>query len=88
VKNLKVLLEWFPLVALITSLGEAARGVPRVHAALQVLRFVAAKTDLKQDDQLVQLFEAILLTEQGRALVDYLSDEINKVVEATNHADK
>jgi hypothetical protein len=86
-KNLKVLLEWFPLVALVTSLGDAPRGVPRVIAALQIVRFIAGKTDIKQDDELVQLFENILLTEQGRALVDYLSSEINKVMEAVNVAE-
>lgn len=85
-KNLKLLLDWFPLVALVTAMGESPRGNARVLAALQVLRFVAAKTAVPQDDKLVSLVEGILLTEQGRALVDYLSDEINKVIEATNNA--
>lgn len=83
-KNLKVLLEWFPLVALITAVGEAKRGNQRVLAAMQCVRFLASKTQIEQDDKAVQLVEAVLLTEQGRALVDYLSDEINKVIEATN----
>lgn len=87
-KNLKVLLEWFPLVGLVTTLGDAPRGIPRVLAALQVFRFIAAKTDIEQDDKLIQLVENIMLTEQGRALVDYLSDEIHKVVEAANNANK
>lgn len=86
-KNLKVLLEWFPLVALVTALGDSPKGVPRVLAALQIIRFVAGKTAIKQDDELVQLFENILLTEQGRALVDYLSSEINKLMEAVNVAE-
>lgn len=86
-KNLKVLLEWFPLVALVTALGDSPKGVPRVLAALQIIRFIAGKTDIKQDDELVQLFENILLTEQGRALVDYLSSEINKLMEAVNVAE-
>ena len=85
-KNLKLLLEWFPLVALVTTLGEAKRGVPRVLAALQCVRFVAGKTAIEQDDKLVQLVENVLLTEPGRALVDYLSDEIHKVIEAANNA--
>lgn len=83
-KNLKLLLDWFPLVALVTAMGESQRGNPRVLAALQVIRFVAGKTDMPQDDKLVSLVEAIVLTEPGRALVEYLSDEINKLVEASN----
>jgi len=86
-KNLKLLLEWFPLVALVTALGDSPRGVPRVLAALQIIRFIAGKTDIRQDDELVDLFEDILLTEQGRALVDYLSSEIHRVMEAVNVAE-
>lgn len=85
-KNLKILLEWFPLVALVTALGDSPRGIARVLAALQIVRFVAGKTAIKQDDELVQLVENVMLTEQGRALVDYLSSEIHKIMEAANAA--
>lgn len=85
--NVRLLLEWFPLVPLVTALGDAPAGLPRVMAALQCVRFVAGKTSVKQDDELVHLIEEILLTQQGRALVDYLSAEIAKLLEAAN-ADK
>lgn len=83
-KNLSVVLEWFPIIAMVTALGEAQRGVPRVMAALQILRFVAAKTSIQQDDQLLAMLEAICLTSEGRAVIDYVSDEIAKILAAAN----
>jgi hypothetical protein len=83
-KNLRLLMEWFPLIGLVTSLGEAERGVPRVMAALQVLRYLAGKTHMRQDDELVRLIENVMLTEQGRALIDYTSDQIHGLLEKAN----
>lgn len=83
-KNLRLLMEWFPVVGLVTALGESERGVPRVMQALQILRFLATKTSIRQDDELVRLVENVMLTEQGRALIDYCSDEIHKFTEAAN----
>jgi hypothetical protein len=86
-KNLRLVMHWFPLIPLLTAMGEAPRGVPRVMAALQVLRFLAAKTELRQDDELVRLLENILLTEQGRALIDYVSDEIHNLAVKVSNVD-
>jgi hypothetical protein len=61
--------------------------VPRTLAALQILRFVAAKTAIKQDDELLMLLEGVVLTEQGKALVDYVSEQIAALMEPAN-ADK
>lgn len=83
-KNLRLVMEWFPIVGLVTAMGEAKRGVPRVMQALQVLRFLATKTHIRQDDELVRLVENVMLTEQGRALIDYCSDEIHKFTEAAD----
>jgi hypothetical protein len=65
----------------VTALGESSPGVPRVLAAVQILRFVTAKTSIPEDDRLVALIENIVLTEQGRALVDYLAEQIRRVTE-------
>lgn len=83
-KNLRLLLDWLPAVALVNALGEAAPGLPRVVAAMQLLRFVAGRTAIKQDDEVLLLLENILLTEQGRALVEYISVEIKRVMENVN----
>jgi len=86
-KQVGTLVEWFPLVGLVTALGDARPGVPRTLAALQILRFVAAKTAIKQDDELLMLLEGVVLTEQGKALVDYVSEQIAALMEPAN-ADK
>lgn len=83
-QNLRLLLEWFPLVPLVTAMGDARPGLPRVIAAMQVLRFIAGKTAIKQDDELLRLLEDVLLTEQGRALVEYASEEVRRLLEQTN----
>ena len=82
--NLKRMMEWFPAIALFTALGEAPRGVPRVLAALALLRFVAAKTSIKQDDQLLARLEAICLTSEGKALIDFISEEIASLLKLPN----
>jgi hypothetical protein len=83
-RNLKQLIEWFPMIALITHLGDAPRGVPRVQAAIQVLQFLAGKTEIRQDDEVLRLLQDVLLTDQGRRLVDYVADEIRKLSEPVN----
>lgn len=83
-KNLGTVIEWFPIISLVTALGDAPRGVPRVLAAMQVLRFVAAKTTVKADDELLVKLEAICLTTEGRALIDYISDQIAALTVAAN----
>lgn len=83
-RNLRQLVEWFPMIALITHLGDASPGVPRVQAAIQVLQFLAGKTEIKQDDELLRLLQDILLTDQGRRLVDYVAAEIRLLSEPKN----
>ena len=75
-KQVAVLMEWFPLIGMVTALGDTQRGVPRVVATLQILRFVAAKTSIKQDDELLARLEAICLTPEGKVLIDYIADQI------------
>lgn len=82
--NLKVLLQWFPVIALLTQLGDAPAGAARAQAALNVLQFLAAKTQLRQDDELVRLLQQILLTDQGKQLVDYIAAEVRKLMESVN----
>lgn len=67
-----------------TTLGDSQPGVPRVMAAVQILRFVTSKTAMQEDDRLVLLIEAIVLTEQGRALIDYLAEQIQKLTRKAN----
>jgi hypothetical protein len=82
--RVNTLVEWFPVVGLLTALGEAKSGAPQVMAALQLLQFAAAKTPLQQDDELLRLLENIVLTEQGRALIEYLSTQIASLLEQSN----
>jgi hypothetical protein len=83
-RQAQTVLEWLPIVPLMTALGDSAPGVPRVMAAVQILRFVTSKTAMQEDDRLVLLIEAIVLTEQGRALIDYLADQIQKLTRKAN----
>lgn len=86
--QINLVVEWFPIVGLLTALAEAQRGVPRALSFLQLMQFVAAKTPLKQDDEVLKLIEEIVLTPQGRALIDYLSDQIAELMEQANAANR
>lgn len=83
-RQAQTVLEWLPIVPLMTTLGDSQPGVPRVMAAVQILRFVTSKTATQEDDRLVLLIEAIVLTEQGRALIDYLAEQIQKLTRKAN----
>lgn len=74
--KIKIVLEWSPAIGLATAVANAAPGRERVAAIMTLLAFATQRTKVTLDDDLVRLVEATLLTEQGGALVDYVSNLI------------
>jgi len=62
------------------AISSAEPGKDRVYRALDLLDFLAAKTPTKFDNDSLNLIRAVLLTPQGGDLLDYLADELNKVI--------
>lgn len=76
-QKLRLLIEWGPAVQLLTAIGVAPPGQPRVLAFVRLLKFASTKTDTPIDDEILAHVQAILLTREGIALVDYLSGLLN-----------
>jgi len=85
--NLKLLLQLLPLLQMITSLPDSPPGVKRVLAVIDIIEWVAKQTPFEHDDRIVGMIEDIVVTPEGKALVDYLCDQIGLLMERVNAAD-
>lgn len=72
-EKIRLLVEWSPLIGLVSAVTGASTPLDRALKIFAVLRWVAAKTDTPLDDDVVNLLEEILKTPEGQALFDYLS---------------
>jgi len=79
-----MILEWLPLYSLGMAVVDAAPGKAKALAVTKVLKFIAEKTPFVCDDELVDMVESIVQTEQGAALVDYLSQKVRGAMEEIN----
>jgi hypothetical protein len=80
-QKLRLLIEWGPAVQLLTAIGVSPPGQPRVLAFVRLLKFASTKTETTLDDELLNHIQAILLTKEGIALVDYVSNLLNGAAE-------
>jgi hypothetical protein len=80
-QKLRLLIEWGPAVQLLTAIGVSPPGQPRVLAFVRLLKFASTKTETTLDDELLAHIQAILLTKEGGALVDYVSNLLNGAAE-------
>jgi hypothetical protein len=71
--RLRILVEWSPVVSLAQAVSAAKTNQEKTLAIINVLEFLSSKTPVRFDDELLAKFEAILLTPQGAALVDWLA---------------
>lgn len=80
--KLKILVEWSPVVGLIQSVQSAQDQRAKTLAIVNVLEFLSSKTPVRFDDELLALIEAILLTPEGAALVDWVASLAVQVMES------
>ena len=74
--KLRLLVEWMPVLSAAQTVILSPAGSARVRAALEVLDIVADKTTTEADDQLVDLLKRVVMTNEGAALVDWISDKV------------
>lgn len=75
-QKLRLLVEWGPVLALASEVVSAEPGVARVQATLRVLDVVASKTQIREDDHLIELLRNVVNTEPGAAMIDWISDKV------------
>lgn len=81
IANISRILELLPVLALVQRIAGAQNVESRAHAAVELLRFLAAKTDTPLDDEFLAKLEPALRTSEGMALLVWLSQTVASVVE-------
>ena len=81
--KIRLLLEWLPALQLLSSIA-AKQGKDRAAEVTKLAEFLASKTETKVDDKLARLVSDIVLTPQAGALIDYVADLVNSVMESSN----
>jgi hypothetical protein len=71
--KLRILVEWSPVVALVQDISGAKDNKTKTLAVMGLLEFLSSKTPVRFDDELIAKIEAILLTNEGMALVDWIA---------------
>jgi hypothetical protein len=82
--QIRLLIEWVPALNIFSAIAAAKRGQERAVQVSRLAEFLASKTETDADDRLVRLITDILLTPQGGALVDYLSELVQAAAENPN----
>jgi hypothetical protein len=70
--KIRQLVEWAPALSLVSEISSAKTVAEKVEGVLNLTQFVAAKTETPIDDDLLERFEAVLLSPQGKDLMDYI----------------
>lgn len=71
-EKLRVLVEWAPLIGFASEITAANTPLERALKISAALKWAAGKTAAKTDDDIVDLFEAVLKSPEGEALFQYL----------------
>lgn len=71
-EKIRVLVEWSPLIGLVSEITGASTPLDRALKISAALRWVATKTETRIDDEMVDLLEAVLKSPEGDALFHYL----------------
>lgn len=78
---MRLLLQWLPVLTMMSEVVSAPPGKPRVMAALRVLELLAQKSNTPLDDELIERLHAILLTKEGADLVDWIVTKVQPMLE-------
>jgi len=71
-EKLQLLVEWSPLIGHASAISAASTPLERALKISAALRWAAEKTQTHVDEELVDLLEAVLKSDEGAALFSYL----------------
>jgi hypothetical protein len=78
-EKLQLLVEWSPLIGLASEISAASTPLERALKISAALRWAASKTQTTVDEEVVELLEAVLRSQEGAALFNYLVDLLGAV---------
>lgn len=79
--KIRQLVEWAPALSLVSEISSATNAKEQAEGVLNLMQFVAAKTATPVDDDLLERFEAVLVSPQGQELFDYIVKLVTAVAE-------
>lgn len=79
--KIRQIVEWAPALSLVSAVSGATNAKERADAVLNLMQFVAEKTATPVDDDLLERFEAVLVSPQGQELFDYVVKLVTAVAE-------
>jgi hypothetical protein len=81
-EKIRQLVEWAPALSILSEISNASTAKERAEGALNLMQFVAQKTDTPIDDDLLERIEAVLVSPQGEELFRYIVTLVTAVSQA------
>jgi hypothetical protein len=78
--QIRLLLEWAPALHILPAIASAPAGQARAIEIVRLLEFLAAKSDVRIDDEILRMVREILLTKPGSELADYIAGLISGAI--------
>lgn len=75
-EKFRLLMEWLPALQMLPVIATSQPGRDQVLQVVKLLEIITSKTTGKVDDELTAHIKAVLLTEPGGQLVDYIVAQI------------
>jgi hypothetical protein len=72
VAKIQTLMEWAPVLQLLSKLSAAKDAAQKAEVSIQILKALAVKTATPVDDAFLALLDAALRTPEGVQLFDYI----------------
>lgn len=78
--QIRLLIEWAPALHILPAIAAAPPGKARAVEIVRLLEFLAQKSDVKLDDDIVRMVGEILLTKPGGELADYIAGLVSGAI--------
>jgi len=75
-EKIRLISEYAPLLTYLQQLSDANEMTDKVSVAADAAEWIATKTELEWDDEVVSLVADILRSEEGAALIDWIVEKM------------
>lgn len=79
-QKIKLIMEWAPVLGYAQKISDAQTDQQFVMALGDLLAFLATKTEVSFDDQLIAHLEAVVASDEGKALIEWAAALLDGIV--------
>ena len=76
-EKIRLISEYAPLLTYLQQLAEADEMTDKVSVAADAAEWIATKTEMEWDDEVVSLVADILRSDEGGALIEWIVERVN-----------